>query len=41
LEQLLAAAGGLSKRPYIIAALSSGTTKGVPLHQLLFHYQIR
>ena len=41
LEQLLVAAGALSRRPYIIAALSSGTTKGIPLHQLLFHHQIR
>lgn len=41
LEQLLVAAGSLSRRPYIIAALSSGTTKGIPLHQLLFHHQIR
>lgn len=41
LEQLLVAAGALTRRPYIIAALSSGTTKGIPLHQLLFHHQIR
>lgn len=41
LEQLLVAASALSRRPYIIAALSSGTTKGIPLHQLLFHHQIR
>ena len=41
LEQVLAAAGGLSRKPYIISTLCSGTTKGVPLHQLLFHHQIR
>ncbi len=41
LEQVLVAATPLSKRPYIIATLCSGTTKGIPLHQLLFHHQIR
>ncbi len=41
LEQLLVAAGALSRRPYIIAALASGTTQGIPLHQLLSHHQIR
>ena len=41
LEQILDAASALSKRPYIIATLCSGNTKGIPLHQLLFHHQIR
>lgn len=41
LEQLLVAASALTRRPYIVAALSSGTTKGIPLHQLMFHHQIR
>jgi len=41
LEQILDAASSLSKRPYIIATLCSGNTKGIPLHQLLFHHQIR
>ena len=41
LEQILDAASSLCKRPYIIATLCSGNTKGIPLHQLLFHHQIR
>ena len=42
IEQLISAAGSLPKRPYIISTLcSGGTTRGVPLHQLMFRHNIR
>uniref|UniRef100_A0A1X7VNK0 Calponin-homology (CH) domain-containing protein n=2 Tax=Amphimedon queenslandica TaxID=400682 RepID=A0A1X7VNK0_AMPQE len=41
LEQVLSAAGTLSKRPYIVATLCSGSTRGIPLHQLMLRHNIR
>eukprot|EP00731_Ephydatia_muelleri_P029738 Em0021g261a len=41
LEQVLGVASSLSKRPFIICTLCSGTTRGIPLHQLLLHHQVR
>jgi hypothetical protein len=41
LEQILSTARNLPRRPYIIATLCTATMQGVPLHQLLFHHQMR
>lgn len=41
LEQLFNAAGTLPKRPYIVSTLCSGSTRGIPLHQLMFRHNIR
>ena len=41
LEQILTTASNLPRRPYIIATLCTATMQGVPLHQLLFHHQMR
>jgi hypothetical protein len=41
LEQLFSAAGMLPKRPYIVSTLCSGSTRGIPLHQLMFRHNIR
>ena len=41
IEKILVAAEAVPKKPYIIATLCSGSAKGIPLHQLLFHHPIR
>lgn len=41
LEQLFSAASTLPKRPYIVSTLCSGSTRGIPLHQLMFRHNIR
>ena len=41
MEQLFNAAGTLPKRPYIVSTLCSGSTRGIPLHQLMFRHNIR